>query len=130
MLSTITLAASLLLLLIAGIAAWALCLRWGLWWAGAPPVTMRRVVAASVLVYFVQLPVESLFALLPVSSPIPSLIIGAAGFVASVLIAISLIARVFGLSLLRSLQAWLPTLVATSVMLLGASFVFRPFLFA
>src|SRR3989442_1369626 len=68
MLSTITLAASLLLLLIAGIAAWSLCLRWGLWWAGAPRVTMRRVVVAAVLVYLVQLPIGSLFALLPESS--------------------------------------------------------------
>lgn len=127
MYSTFVIATTLLGLIIVDVTLWAVCLRIGLRWAKVADVTKRRVVVATATVFAIRL---SLFAVCRLVTPISNgqtLFLGVLEFGGGLLIPSLVITRVFKVTFLRSLQAWLPTLVATIGMLLVVLLVMRPF---
>ena len=129
MFSTIFSVAAFVGLLFASCALWALFLRIGLSWAKVADVSWRRIVFGTALVFIVQVVLNLLFLLVSPSSEGQSLAFGFVELVTSVVVPCVLIGALFKLRFLRAFQAWLPTFVASTVMLAFALFVFRPFLY-
>jgi signal peptidase I len=129
MLSTIILFAALLGAMVLSIGLWAVFLRFGLMWAKVERPTWPRVAAAALIVIAIQIALNVLCALLPADSigwAVLALLIALAS---TVLVPCLVVMRVFTTSFLKSLQAWLVTLLATVLMVVIALFIFRPFLF-
>ena len=90
---------------------WALCLRLGLRWARVASVTMRRVIVATGSVFGIQLVLDVLFQLFAPSSAAQAVLVSIAAIAAAILIPCWVIMLLFSVRFLRSLQAWLPTLI-------------------
>jgi signal peptidase I len=129
MLSTIVFVAVFVGLLVVSVVLWALCLRLGLWWAKAPDVTMRRVVLATATIIVLQIMLNVLFAIASSASDTPSILLACLEFAAAVIVAWSVIARVFRVRFLRAVQAWFPTLAASVATILLVLLVLRPFVY-
>ncbi|MHC4407057.1 MAG: signal peptidase I [Planctomycetota bacterium] len=129
MLSTIIVVALFLGLLIVSVILWAVFLRLGLRWAKVPDVTTRRIVLAAATVIVLQIVLDVLFRLPSPSSEARAILLAVAELAAAVLVPCLVIARVFKTRFLRSLQAWLPALLPSVVMILFVFLVLRPFLY-
>lgn len=116
-------------LFIARAILWAIFLRVGLKWVRVPEVTTRRIVVATASVIIVQLVINILFLVLSPAQDEDQLIVGGLQFVIAVLAAGLVLRRVFKTGFFRSLQAWLPTVIPTTGMVLIMLFVVRPFIF-
>jgi signal peptidase I len=129
MLSTITAIALLLGLLSLAVILWALFLRLGLRWAKVQGVTTRRLALATASVIAIQIGLNILFRLLSPTSNAQAILLAVLELAAAVFLPCLVIARVFQAGFLRSLQAWLPTLLPAVGMLLFSLLVLRPFLY-
>lgn len=129
MLTTIILVATLLGLLVVSGALWALFLRLGLRWAKVPDATLGRIAWATIAVTALQaVMVIPLLALVP-RTRAEGFVLLIALLAIGVIMPILVIARVFKVSLLRSVKAWLPTLLAGVGTSLIADFVYCPYFF-
>jgi len=128
MLSTIIFVALFLGLLIVSFVLWMAFLRLGLRWAKVEGVTTRRLVVATMLVFVVQAVLRILSHVLLPSTGSRAALGGFAVLVAAVLLPCLIIARIFKSRFVRSLQAWLPTLVPSIAMVSLGLFVVRPYL--
>lgn len=126
---TILVIAVFLGLLMLPVFLWAVFLRFGLRWAGATGVTTRRIVVTTAVVVSAELVLEVLFRLHTPSSDAQAILLGLFAVVATVLVPCVVIARVFKLGFVRSLQAWFPTLLPPLAMILFVFFMLRPFVF-
>lgn len=109
---------------------WALCLRLGLRWAGVTGVTTGGIVAATAIVFSFHVGLSAaLFFALGLPGILPYLLIAIGWFLAIVVVPCVVIKLVSKASMLRSLQAWLPTLVAPAAALVFTVLVLRPFVF-
>ncbi len=129
MFSTLVFAALFIGLLFASIAVWALFLGLGLRWAKVSDVTTRRVVLATVVVIILQVALNILFLFVSPSSDVQAIILGFLELAAAVIVPCAVISAFFKTQFLRSVQAWLPTLLATVATLAFTLLVVRPFLF-
>jgi signal peptidase I len=125
---TILLIAVFLGLLILQVFLWAVFLLLGLRWAGAAGVATRRVVVTTAVVVSAELVLNLLFRRHTPSSDAQAILLGLLAVAATVLVPCAVIARVFKLGLLRSLQAWLPTVLPELAMILFAFLVLRPYI--
>jgi signal peptidase I len=128
MLSTFLLVAIFVGLLILQVILWAVFLRLGLRWAKVPDVTIRRIVVATASVIAIQLALYFVFRLAAPSSDGQLLLLGVLELAAAVLVPCFVIRQVFKARFLRSVQAWLPTLLSSFAMILIAFLVLRPFI--
>jgi hypothetical protein len=118
MLSTIIVVALFLGLLILSVVLWAVFLRLGVRWARIPDVTTRRIVVATASILAIQLILDLLFRLPSPSSDAGALLLAVIQLVAAILVPCLVIMRVFKARFLRSLQAWLPTLLPSFAVIL------------
>jgi signal peptidase I len=128
MLSTIILVALLLGLEAVAVFLWAIFLRVGLRWAKVEGITTRRIVFATALVWALQLMLLVLFSLLSPGAAAQVILIEVAQLAALVLLACLIITRIFKCRFLRSVQAYVPTLVPHIAILLFVLLIVRPFL--
>lgn len=129
MLSTIVVVVLYLGLLIVSAVLWAVFLRLGLRWAKVPDPRTRQIVLATGIVFLLNLLLVSVIRIPAGSSQALPVLLGLVELAASVFIASVVIMRVFKTRFLRSLQAWLPTLVSSIGMVAFASMVFVPFVY-
>ncbi|OHB66069.1 MAG: signal peptidase I [Planctomycetes bacterium RBG_13_63_9] len=128
MFSTIVIVSLFLGVSVAQILLWAVFLRWGLRWAKVEHVTMRRVMLVTVLAFIFHNGLAVLSLSLSPTNPALALLFGLAQLAAAVLILCLLIMVFFKAGFLRSLQAWLPTLIPQLGMTLVLILVIQPFL--
>jgi signal peptidase I len=129
MLSTVIVVTLFFGTLILSIVLWAMLLRLGLRWAKVPNVTTRRVVVTTGIVTVIQPILYVALRLVPVESDVQEILLGVSGLAIGVLVPCLVIARVFEARFLRSIQAWLPTLILSVALPLIAYFVVRPFVY-
>jgi len=128
MLLTIIFAALFLGLLIVGVVLWALLLRLGLRWAKIPGVTTRRIVLTTATVMILQILLDVLLRLSSPATDAQAIFLAIIGLAAAVLLPCLVIRWVFKTRFLRSLQAWLPTILSSVAVVLFVFLVLRPFL--
>ena len=116
MLSTIIVVALFLGLVVLSVVLWAALLRLGLWWANVADVTPRRVAAATGIVFVIQLGVYVILRLPSPTSDAHAVFLGLLELTAAVFVPCLVIMYVFKMSLFRSLQAWLPTPLAPTLL--------------
>jgi len=129
MLSTTLLAVIFIGQLIALIVLWALFLRLGLRWAKVPDVTTRRILLTTAIVIGLGVVFTILSRFATPSSVVQLIFLGLIQLAASVIVPCLVISKVFKARFRRAMQAWLPTLLATAVMVAIALLVVRPFLY-
>ncbi len=129
MFSTVVFVAIFVGLLITSVALWALFLRLGLRWAKVPNVTMRRVAVATTIAAVLHIGLNVLFLFASPTSDAQSFVLNVVEFASSVLVSCVVISTVFKARFLRSLQAWLPTLLAPVTTIAFALLVLRPLLY-
>lgn len=113
------------LILLMNALLWGCLLRFGLYWAKAEAVSIKRVVLATALIFTIQFISIVLLVLLASPLHIP-VVFELAQLLAAVLIPAIVIKQVFKTRFWRSLQAWLPTLLHVIVFLPFMHFVFKP----
>jgi len=128
MLSTVILVALLLGLVTGSFVLWAVFLRVGLQWAKVEGITTRCIFFATAVVFAVQLLLSVLSSLISPSADAWVILIGLAELAASVLLSCLIIMRVFKSHFLRSVQAWLPTLVPSIAIVFFVFLIVRPLL--
>lgn len=128
MLSTIIVVALLLGVITGWFILWATFLRLGLRWAKVEGITTRCIVFATAVVFAVQFLLGVLSMLLWPSAGAKVILIGLAELAASVLLSCLIIMRLFKSRFLRSIQAWVPTLVASIAIGLFVVLIVRPLL--
>jgi signal peptidase I len=116
-------------LLLVGILLRALLLRLGLAWAKSRKATVVRIVLATILVVALEFGLNVTAGVGASLLPVVSLPLAAVAFVAGVMISCAFFTTIFEISFVRSLQAWLPTLLAPVVMVALLLLVVRPFVF-
>jgi signal peptidase I len=128
MLSPTILVAALLSAIVLPTLLWAVFLRLGLQWAKVPEPTWRRVATATLLVAAIQLIVNVLVVLFAADFVGGEILALLAALASSVLVPCLVIRQVFATSFVKSLQAWLATLLATGATVLFGVFIWRPFI--
>jgi len=108
---------------------WGLLLRFGLRWAKVQDVTKSRLVVATVVVFAFNLALNLMSLSIVPKSNGQLLLQGLSGLAAAFLIPAGVICIVFKTRYHRALLAWLPTLVASAIIVSISSFVIRPFVF-
>lgn len=116
-------------MLVASAALWGWFLRIGLRWAKGADVTIRRIAFATAVVITLQVAFSLLSVLISASSVGQSFAFQLFEVAASVIVPVAVISTAFGLRFVRAAQAWLPTLLASAVMLAFVLLVLRPFLY-
>ena len=106
---------------------WAMFLRFGLRWAKANFSGNRRIVVATVLVAIFQLFNTAVFAFVLNQENSNSIVYDVLELVISLMVPIAILGQLFRLSILRSFQAWLPTLIPSLLMIVAGVFVIRSF---
>lgn len=129
MLSTIVLVAVFFGLFLASTVLWALFFRFGLRWAKLQEVSTWRIVCTALTVTILQFALNFLFLSFSPSSDAQSVILGLVQLVAAAIVACSVISVSFKTQFVRAIQAWLPTLLASVIMLTLVLFGLRPFLY-
>jgi signal peptidase I len=127
-LTTVVAIASLLGLMLVSASFWALFLWLGLRWAKAPRVSLGRLAWVTVTATVIEM-VISIASRLFASFPAVQIAAALAALAVTAIAQTLVIAAVFRTSFFRSMQAWLPTLVASVATALFTLLVFRPFIY-
>lgn len=110
--------------------AWGVLLKLGLMWARTEGVTLRQLIFATVATVVAQGALTTLMLLLITYRPVPSsLTADVLLSFASLLLPLVIIRFLFRTTLLRSIQAFLPTLLVPIIAYVLLAFVMKPFLF-
>jgi signal peptidase I len=129
MLSTIIVISLVLGLIPLLVVLWAVFPRLGLAWARVADVTTRRIVVATATVIAFQIVLKAIFHFLTPTSNIQSFLFSVIEIAATVVVPCFVITRVFRASWLRSIQAWLMTLLVSAAAFGFSLFVLRPFIY-
>ncbi len=129
LMSTVVIASLFLGLLITHVLLWALFLGIGLRWARVPNVTTTRILVTTALVFASEIAARaSVMWSLWMELPDPVLLLLVLGYlVVTVVLPFVVVASLFKTSLLRTAQAWLPTIAASAITLTFIFFVLRPY---
>lgn len=130
MFTTILCAAVFIGLLLATAVLWAMFLRLGLRWTKVPEVTTRQVVLATAIAIVLHLAITLLFLFIAPTSDAQTVILGLVQLLAVIVVPCAVISTVFKVRFAWALQAWLPTLLASVMVLAFSLLVVRPFLYA
>ena len=129
MLTTTLLMVSLASLLLVSLLLWMLFLRLGLRWAKVQGVSTRRLLLATILIFLLQSAIASGFFVLSLYTD--SQLLGVTILEPALIVFTSclIISRLFQLRTLRACKAWLPTLLASAIVIAFTHLVIRPVLF-
>ena len=127
--STFLLFAYLLFLLLLYVACWGTLLKIGLKWTQAKNVSWKKIGWATLIVFFLQLPLELATQQLPAAVSLTRIIAVSISMIAIWFVLPSVvIGRVFQIKIVRAFGAWLPTLLAFVLPTIFVLTVARPFL--
>lgn len=108
---------------------WALLLRIGLRWSRVQDVSTRRLMRATVAATLLQIVLNFLFSFVEPTSNATIVLWSLAEISAAIFVPCTVIALVYKIRFLRAIQAWLPTLPATGLILAFILLVLRPFIY-
>ena len=121
--------ALILSLLLVYVLLWGLCLRLGLRWVKAENTSKRSIFIAFGIIFPLQVLITLAAGWLLGASDLPMILAAFVQLVCSVLVAVSVIAKLFSIPSPRAFRAWLPTVLAPAIVALCLLFFVRPLLY-